>query len=332
MSVEMNQDQIEQLHNITAENLRHLSDDITQNITDNVQRLLEEARQGRVAGSNQSRIKEQCENVNKCDGTLTEEIREWLKCADLAVRNTGDIDQNVHRITRKTTGGQLFRSIEAQLRANPNITWDQLKTYVSDSFLGTNETERLRLEISQIKQGADSILMFNRKFREMAETVYGVVPRGQQVERILIRHYIMAVSDKELARKIITESNLRSIENVLEYADKFATGIVLYQTMFPREEPMDISVVNPLVPERKNKEVDNLKRQIERQNTKIAKLEAQVHQGQVQNKTTEGVCYYCGRQGHYKSNCPNIHQRRRFNPPIPDYVQGRGHGRGNRLN
>ena len=75
MAVEMNQDQIEQLHNITAENLRHLSQDITQNITDNVQRLLGEARQGRVAGSNQSRIKEQCENVNKCDGTLTEEIR-----------------------------------------------------------------------------------------------------------------------------------------------------------------------------------------------------------------------------------------------------------------
>ena len=158
--------------------------------------------------------------------------------------------------------------------------------------------------------------MFNRKFQEMAETVYGVAPRGQEVERILIRHYIMAVNDKKLARKIITESNLRTIENVLEYADKLATGIELYQTMFTREEPMDISVVNPPVPERKNKEVDDLKRQIERRNTKIAKLEAQVHQGQVQKK--EGICYYCGRQGHYKSNCPNIQQRRRFNPPRPD--------------
>ena len=75
--------------------------------------------------------------------------------------------------------------------------------------------------------------------------------------------------------------------------------------MFPREELMDISVVNPPIPDRKNK-VDDLKRQIERQNTNIVKLEAQVHQGQVQKKPTEGVCYYCGRQGHYKSNCPNI--------------------------
>ena len=112
--------------------------------------------------------------------------------------------------------------------------------------------------------------MFNRKFREMAETVYGVALRDQEVEQILIRHYI---NDKELPRKILTESNLRSIENMLEYADKFATGIELYQTMFPREEPMDISVVNPPVPERTNKD---LKRQIKRQNTKIAKQEAQV--------------------------------------------------------
>ena len=111
----MNQDQIEQIHTITTENLRHLFHDMTRNITDNVQRLLEEARQGRVAGSNQNPIHKQCENVNKFDGMLTEEIREWLKCVDLGVLNTMDIEQNVHRITRKTTRGQLIHSIRGSI-------------------------------------------------------------------------------------------------------------------------------------------------------------------------------------------------------------------------
>ena len=332
----LNAEQVEQLHTITTENLRHVSADITTNITENVQRLLDETKRGRIAGTNQNRIKEQCENVNKCDGLLTEEIREWLKSADLAVKNTIDIDNNVHRITRKTTTGQLFRSIEARFRATPLITWDQLKSYVSDAFLGTNEVERLRLEISKIKQGADSILMFNRKFREMAETVYGVEPRATEVERILIRHYVMAVNDKELARKIVTDSGLRSIENVLAYADKFATGIELFETMFPSEEPMDVSVVNPPIQDRKNKDLEDMKRVIERQNTKIAKLEAQLQQGRATSskKPTEGACYWCGRQGHFRSDCPSYRQHQRFNPPRRDQVQfnngGRGHGR--RLN
>ena len=64
----LNMEQVEQLHTMTTKNLRHISADITTNITENVQRLLEEIKRGGIAGTNQSRIKENCENVNKYDG------------------------------------------------------------------------------------------------------------------------------------------------------------------------------------------------------------------------------------------------------------------------
>ena len=184
MAVNLTPEQVAQLHTLTAQNLGDISKSITDTIKGSVNRLVQEQREGQQRSTNQGKIKEQCENITKCDGLVTEEIREWLKSVDLAVRNTNTIDNNVRRITRKTTGGQLYRSIEAKFQANAATTWMQLKTYVSDAFLGTNEGERLRLELSKVRQGPDSVLMFNRKFREMADTAYGVAPRQAEIEAV----------------------------------------------------------------------------------------------------------------------------------------------------
>ena len=62
----------------------------------------------------------------------------------------------------------------------------------------------------------------------MAESVYGIEPHAQGVGRILIRHYVMAVNDRELACKIEIDSGLQSIETAA-FTDKFATGVELFK-------------------------------------------------------------------------------------------------------
>ena len=147
--MEMTPQQVAQLQLFTTQNIGDITKAVTENISLNVGLLIEETKRGKEVSQNQGRIKDQCENIVRCDGQITEEIREWLKSADLAVRNTIDIPNNVQRITRKTTAGQLYRSIEGQFRDNTGLSWTRLKTYVSDAFLGTNEGERLRLELSK---------------------------------------------------------------------------------------------------------------------------------------------------------------------------------------
>ena len=71
-------------------------------------------------------------------------------------------------------------------------------------FLGTNEDERLRLELSKIKQGADGILMYNRKFCELADAAYGE-QRQEEVERTIRCHYKTSLNDCDLAKKAILE-------------------------------------------------------------------------------------------------------------------------------
>ena len=100
---------------------------------------------------------------------------------ETAVQATAGVPNNVHRIARKTTRGQLYRAIEQRFWITPGISWAVLKAYVSDAFLGTNEQERLRLEMTKQKQGTDGILMFNRKFSALAEIEYGTEARAPDV-------------------------------------------------------------------------------------------------------------------------------------------------------
>ena len=165
--------------------------------------------------------------------------------------------------------------------------------------------------------------MFNRKFREKAEAAYGDTPRAVEVEKTIIRNYVMALTDKDLARKIITESGAETLAEVIRYADKVATGIELFDTIFSQEEPMDVSVVTSPAPA---KDHVDLKKQIERQNTKIDKLEAQLKQERDQKVTTRSLsqevqCYLCGQFGHIKRDCRKAQGAHNFSQGQRNYQQ-----------
>lgn len=317
MAVNVQQEDINKLYTITAEHLRGITDSVTASITANVGALIADNHRNREISKNQERIKEQCSHIEKCDGLATEDIREWLRNTGIAVKNTDGIVNNIHRITRKTTSGQLYRTIERwfQTKGDAAITWDELRKYLQDSFLGSNEEERLRLELSKVKQGTDGILMFNRKFRELADSAYGAI-RTNEVEKTIIRNYLMALRDKDLAKRVIIESEAKTLEAAVTYVDKVAMGMEMFETIFQFDEPMDCSAVEV------SKKTDNsseLQKKVERQNTKIAKLEAQLEMLKVSGKSRSQPrnggprCYNCGREGHVRRDCRQMqapHQAR----------------------
>ena len=54
----------------------------------NVGLLIEETKGGKEVSQNQGRIKDQYENIVRCDGQVTDEIGEWLKSAVISKKPT----------------------------------------------------------------------------------------------------------------------------------------------------------------------------------------------------------------------------------------------------
>lgn len=293
---------------------------------------------GNGASSNIADIKEAAAAVDKCDGVHSHDVREWLKSMTVAINTTKAIPHNVHRIIRKTTSGALYRSLVEYLdsvKGTPAANdWKIIRAFVTNTFLGQNELERLRLELSKCKQGSDNILLFNRKFKEAAAVAF-VEPRNPETERMVLRYYATSLHDSVLARRIIVESNAKTLEEAQKYADKMEAGEELYRSLIGDHEPMDCSAVTGQTRTPTDK-------RIQQQDTKIAKLEAQLAQLQSKprqqqhreesapRRNKEVKCYNCKKMGHYQRDCrqpqrprgPAVHTPR--NQGQGQFRQGQG--------
>ena len=328
---------MEHLLELNRQHLQNFTENVKECVAVNITRLIQARKDDQDDNKNQNKIKDQCAHIERCDGLVTEDIREWIRNVNLAVKNTEGIPHNVRRISRKTTTGALYRAIERWCLAQENdaqITWDNVRKYVQDSFLGANEDERLRLELSKIKQGADGILMYNRKFRELADAAYGE-QRQDEAERTVRRHYLTSLNDRDLAKKAILECDATTLEGLITYVDKIAMGMELYNTMFEGEEPMDCSVVGKEKGATAKPEKSDVEKRLERQNTKIAKLQAQVESMSVRGPLPSRpgkriVCFQCGREEHMQRECRNRPiQRPGWRVPSSSRPQAQGLGQGN---
>jgi len=228
-----------------------MTEHLSQTITANIRDLRHDSAQQRLTQTNVSAISEQCQAVPKCDGLNNEDLREWIRNVDIAIENTANIPHNVERITRKTTAGVLYRTLEKWKRAIPVSTpptlpeWPSMRKHVIADFLGANEEDRLRAELSKTKQGPETILSFNRQFREKADMAYGLEPRDANHELLLVRAYVSALTDTNLARKVVSKTNMVSLKVAMAYTDRKAADTELFFSLRPGEEMMDCSAVAP---------------------------------------------------------------------------------------
>ena len=325
-------EQASQLPIFTTQNIAELTTAVTNTIGRSFEQLQLECRASRERESNTSKIKDAASVITRCDGMHNVDVREWMRAMEVAGTVTEGVPNNIHRLTRKTTAGALYRAVEewvSTLGAGNVVTWNALRVFVSDRFLGTNELDRLRLEISKLKQGADSVLTFNRRFMEMGRIAYPL-PRAADIERMLIRFYATALNDKDLAKKLIVESGANDLEAAMNYVDGLNAGTELFQSLYG-DELMDCSAVRATPP------VD-FKKIVEQQNTKIAKLQAQLKE--TQNKKTKSTtirCYYCNKPGHIKRDCKKRQRSSHNGPPRfqsgePSPQAANGNPQGNHLN
>jgi len=333
-----------------------MTEHLSQTITTNIRDLRQDSAAQRITQSNISAVTEQCQAVPKCDGLNSEDLREWIRNVDIAIENTTTVPHNVERITRKTTTGVLYRTLEKWKRAIPVSIpptlpdWPSMRKHVIANFLGANEEDRLRAELSRTKQGPETILSFNRQFREKADMAYGLEPRDANHELLLVRAYVSALTDTNLARKVVSKTNMANLKEAMAYTDRKEATTELFFSLRPGEEMMDCSAVAPTpktglhaktheelvtLVGTLNKKVSTLKKERTPPSTNTGRPHEErrygappsnpqrpppMNTGRPREERRYGEppqCYYCGHLGHVQRECRkqqrdyNSHQQRR---------------------
>ena len=267
-------------------------------------------------------------HIEKCDGLSEQATREWMKGMQIAQQMTNNIDGNIMRLVNRTTTGGMYRNLQTWMQGRV-VTWLSLSQYVRNHYLGSNEEERLKIELSKYRQANTPIMVHNRKFKELA---YDAYPCDSQdggtrlpaTEKILVQCYIRSLADKQLAQRILIENQTQSLEVAIDYVDRLSANMELFSVI--TDEPMDCSAIANRPPD---EDKTNYKLVAEKQNTKIAKLEAQLAEmrktqqngGGRQNGRQNGMrgqngagghgngykkpfsCYNCGKPGHMSREC-----------------------------
>ena len=174
-----------------------------------------EARRGQVR---ENRIKEQIKAISTCDGEVAEDVREWIESIEISLPLLKNIPSGAMKLVTRTISGALRKEVEGLLDTQHDrltTQWTVVREHVRNSFLSANESDKFKVDVEKFRQAPqDNIYVFNRKFRDMANTAYPQ-PRADDAERILIIAYVKALRNEGIAKKLSTEERPGTLEEAI---------------------------------------------------------------------------------------------------------------------
>ena len=164
------------------------------------------------------------------------------------------------------------------LRAS--VDWNALRDHVSNQFLNIDETQSLRDELENVRQSAhEPIPQYLRRFRETADVAYPPPSRTPDHQVIMIRAFARGLLSDIIARKLVEDIIPTDLDTAMQAVARLNERADTYSRLKRYEEPMEISMLNPLQVTPSSPH-DGLQKQMEKLSTKLAKIEASTRSNQ----------------------------------------------------
>ena len=263
--------------------------------------------------------------IGSCSGAELLEVRQWLRNIRSFVNR---IPKQWHKfasiyvgvVITLTATEALARAYDRAIQVNaykqdirafqPGMVLDHL----SAEFLGKDEKEKLRDELSKVVQTtSEDVSSYTRRFQEAVEMAYGPAPTNTEAEE-MVAQFTLGLKDKRIQTKLFDKDVRNDFKAVILHAceedakwqhkDRITRkfrGAVSNR----KEEPMDISSVEGGVPLRerlaeKDKELRELRQELSAVKNRIMqnqKSAAKTSSG------SEQKCFFCQAPGHFKRDC-----------------------------
>jgi hypothetical protein len=262
-------------------------------------------------------VDEEAARIELCDGTDPAAVKAYLRCLQIVPeRLRADV---VHRTAR----GPLLRETALWLQDN-QFGLAEYRNHILQTFVAHEVDGIAKAELQQIsRQPGETILSYNRRFREAAAEAYPGA-RNQEQTETLVRMYAAGLRDSTKAAKIVQPAWPETIEEgMARVANAEVQASNLQRLGIGRnEEPMEIdaSSINPAgraTQSNAEKELHHLKTQYGKLEAKLDRLlERQWSsssyspaQQSTRNHPSERpqetrTCFECGQRGHIRRHCP----------------------------
>ena len=199
-----------------------------------LKRILEEQKKLTKDEAARETLRVAASMVQTCDGSTHEDTRRWIEEIEMAEPT---VTTDIMRLVRRTVAGSLRKEVEKltvlhKRNDDPNqATWKNVKEGVVTAFLPADEITHMRGRMEKVKQAEkEDIQTFNRRFRDMAEIAYPLLPdktRSDETELTLVRLYGRAIYSDTYARKLAVKGEkkiadaMKLVTNLSGDADKY---------------------------------------------------------------------------------------------------------------
>lgn len=324
---------------VTVIPMQQFSDFMAQ-LREDAAKQRQEARRDHLETELRVRADIQVAKVPRCDGANSNAVRQWFREIEMTMPYT---EWTVY-IAANTATGALRQELEHYLSLHHNreaAAWSEVREHLEKAFLSPHEKQKLRHELTNMKQGAyETCASFNRRFRAAADLAYPTTSRAgtrnEDQTEILLNAYIDGLRDDSMAERLVYWGRPEDLPTAMRLVDDYEADINRVQmcrrrTTDRQEEPMEIGAVQPsaTIPvevTRALSEVSEVKRQMSGLTQQFTKLMATLKEGPSKSvssqqgarpKTTSAgqktnyvfeadgtpVCNYCKRPGHVQRHC-----------------------------
>ena len=222
-------------------------------------------------------------NLIKSDGGNLDEYRRWSTRIRSNAALLQDNAATVQLMLRTTLGplkDEIDRYILDFVKLNPGkgrleVPCGDLLAYLNRSFLPSNDLDYVRETMESLRQlSGETLRVFNRKFRDLSELAYPSEQRSEDQKKLLIRYYIKGLASRDTARTVLKSSPASLHDAMTTAVDNDEVEDALQRLGHRNEEPMDISTIH----QQQTSSMNTLSKQLDRMNTKLAKMELQIQQ------------------------------------------------------